>query len=147
MKYYDRYKGLSVADLLYQLEDDNYHTEETLLEALAHKDYNLIVKVCKIIIEQDKEGSLTPELAKDRDSIDKELRSRWLPSEWEVFRKIEKDCRLEDLNATAQNQFDTELTDEELEQAFNRFEHLYDCEQTENDCLYEAVNSVVSNRA
>lgn len=35
--YYDKnYKDLSVADLLLVLEDENWHTEETLLEALAH---------------------------------------------------------------------------------------------------------------
>ena len=53
--YYDRkYKDLRVADLLIVLEDDNYHSEEVVLEALASLDYNLIVRACLLEVEHDK---------------------------------------------------------------------------------------------
>lgn len=58
--YYDRkYKDLRVADLLIVLEDDNYHSEEVVLEALATLDYASIVEACKLEVEQDTAGYLT----------------------------------------------------------------------------------------
>lgn len=66
--------------------------------------------------------------------------------EWNTYNKVYKECRLEDLNSTAQIQFDTDLTEEELDKAFDRFEHIYDCDKTENDCLYEAVNYIIKER-
>lgn len=52
--YYDRkYKDLRVADLLLVLEDENYHTEETILEALANLDYYKIVEACKLEVERE----------------------------------------------------------------------------------------------
>ena len=65
--YYDRkYKNLRVADLLLVLEDDNYHSEEVILEALATLDYYKIIEACELEVEQDKEGKLTDELYKRR---------------------------------------------------------------------------------
>ena len=65
--YYDRkYKDLRVADLLIVLEDDNYHSEEVVLEALATLDYTSIVEACKLEVEQDKAECLTDELAEHR---------------------------------------------------------------------------------
>lgn len=65
--YYDRkYKDLRVADLLLILEDDNYHTEEVVLEALATINYNLILEACEIEVEQSKSDHLTEELSKRR---------------------------------------------------------------------------------
>ncbi len=72
--YYTRYKGLTVFDLLKCLEDENLHTEETLVEALVSMDYNKIIEACRIIIEQDKAGCLTDELYKRRCAIDDEIR-------------------------------------------------------------------------
>lgn len=52
--YYDRkYKDLRVADLLIVLEDDNYHSEEVVLEALASLDYYKIVRACTLEVEKD----------------------------------------------------------------------------------------------
>ena len=61
--YYDRkYKDLRVADLLILLEEDNYHTEAMVLEAIASLDYYYTLEACKIMVEQDSERSLTDEL-------------------------------------------------------------------------------------
>ncbi len=65
--HYDRkYKNLRVADLLIVLEDDNYHSEEVVLEALATLDYANIVEACKLEVEQDTAGRLTDELSERR---------------------------------------------------------------------------------
>ena len=65
--YYDRkYKDLRVADLLLVLEEDNYHSEEVVLEALATLDYYKIVEACKLEVEQDKSECLTDELSERR---------------------------------------------------------------------------------
>lgn len=57
--YYDRkYKDLRVADLLIVLEDDNYHSEEVVLEALATLDYYKIVEACELEVEHDKIGDM-----------------------------------------------------------------------------------------
>lgn len=65
--YYDRkYKDLRVADLLLVLEDDNYHSEEVVLEALATLDYTSIVEACKLEVEQDTAGHLTYGLSERR---------------------------------------------------------------------------------
>lgn len=65
--YYDRkYKDLRVADLLLVLEDDNYHSEEVVLEALATLDYYKIVEACELEVEQDKTECLTDELSERR---------------------------------------------------------------------------------
>ena len=65
--YYDRkYKDLRVADLLIVLEDDNYHSEEVVLEALATLDYTSIVEACKLEVEQDTAGRLTYGLSERR---------------------------------------------------------------------------------
>lgn len=65
--YYDRkYKDLRVADLLIVLEDDNYHSEEVVLEALASMDYASIIEACKLEIEEETAGLLTYELSERR---------------------------------------------------------------------------------
>lgn len=65
--YYDRkYKDLRVADLLIVLEDDNYHSEEVVLEALATLDYTSIVEACRLEVEQDTAGRLTYGLSERR---------------------------------------------------------------------------------
>lgn len=65
--YYDRkYKDLRVADLLIVLEDDNYHSEEVVLEALASMDYASIIEACKLEVERDTAGRLTYELSERR---------------------------------------------------------------------------------
>lgn len=65
--YYDRkYKDLRVADLLIVLEDDNYHSEEVVLEALASMDYASIIEACKLEVEEDTAGLLTYELSERR---------------------------------------------------------------------------------
>lgn len=52
--YYDRkYKDLRVADVLLVLEDENYHIEETILEALASLDYYKVVEACKLEVERE----------------------------------------------------------------------------------------------
>ena len=74
--YYDKkYKDLRVADLLLVLEAENYHTEESILEALATLDYNLILEACKIEVEQSKSEYLTEELSERRQALDKKIRS------------------------------------------------------------------------
>ena len=65
--YYDRkYKDLRVADLLLVLEEDNYHSEEVVLEALATLDYSKIVEACKLEVKQDQTECLTDELSERR---------------------------------------------------------------------------------
>lgn len=65
--YYDKkYKNLRVADLLIVLEDDNYHSEEVILEALATLDYYKIIEACKLEVEEDTAGLLTYELSERR---------------------------------------------------------------------------------
>ena len=74
--YYDeKYKDLKVADLLLVLEDENYHTEESILEALALVDYNLILEACEIEVEQSKSDYLTDELSERRQALDKKIRN------------------------------------------------------------------------
>lgn len=65
--YYDRrYKDLRVADLLIALEDDNYHSSEVVLEALATLNYYNIVEACELLAEQDRAECLTDTLAERR---------------------------------------------------------------------------------
>ena len=74
--YYDKkYKDLKVADLLLVLEDENYHTEESILEALATLNYYLIVEACEIEVEESKSDHLTEELSKRRQELDKKIRN------------------------------------------------------------------------
>lgn len=65
--YYDKkYKNLRIADLLIVLEDDNYHSEEVVLEALASMNYASIIEACKLEVEEDTAGLLTYELSERR---------------------------------------------------------------------------------
>ena len=74
--YYDeKYKDLKVADLLLVLEDENFHTEESILEALVLVDYDLILEACKIEVEQSKSDYLTEELSNRRQTLDKKIRN------------------------------------------------------------------------
>lgn len=74
--YYDKkYKDLKVADLLLVLEDENYHTEESILEALVLVDYNLILEACEIEVEESKSDRLTEELSERRQALDKKIRN------------------------------------------------------------------------
>lgn len=74
--YYDKkYKDISVADLLLVLEDENWHTEETLIETLVHMSYYDMVEICKIIVEHDKIGYLPNDLYEKVHEIDKKIRS------------------------------------------------------------------------
>lgn len=73
--YYDKkYKDLRVADVLLVLEDENYHTEETILEALTTLDYYKILEACEIAVEQDKEEYLSEELSERLQKLDKAIR-------------------------------------------------------------------------
>lgn len=73
--YYDKnYGRATIADLLLVLEDENYHTEETLVEALVAMDYDKVIEVCRILVEQDKAGCLTEELYKRRQAVDDALK-------------------------------------------------------------------------
>lgn len=73
--YYDRkYKDLRVADLLIVLEDDNYHSEEVVLEALATLDYASIIEACKLEIEEDTAGFLTYGLSERRAKLMETIR-------------------------------------------------------------------------
>lgn len=74
--YYDKkYKDLRVADLLLVLEDENWHTEETLIETLVNMSYYDMVEICKIIVEHDKLGYLPNDLYEKVHEIDKKIRS------------------------------------------------------------------------
>ena len=74
--YYDKmYKDLSVADLLLVLEDENWHTEETLIETLVHMSYYDMVEICKILVEQDKLGHLPDDLYQRVRAIDDKNRN------------------------------------------------------------------------
>ena len=74
--YYDKkYKDLSVADLLLVLEDENWHTEETLVESLAHMRYYDIVEACKLVVEQDEAELLPEDFFERRQELDKKIRS------------------------------------------------------------------------
>lgn len=73
--YYDKkYKDLTVADLLIVLEDENYHTEETILEALATLNYQYILEACKIEIEESEGEYLTEELSDRRRELGDKIR-------------------------------------------------------------------------
>lgn len=74
--FYENYKDLSVADLLLVLEDENYHSEETIIEALVSLDYGAIEEAVDIASEHFKAGGLTHELCERRNKLDKELRER-----------------------------------------------------------------------
>lgn len=74
--FYENYKDLSVADLLLVLEDENYHSEETIIEALVSLDYGAIAEAIDIASEHFKKEELTPELSERRNKLDKELRER-----------------------------------------------------------------------
>lgn len=74
--YYEIYKDLSVADLLLVLEDENYHDQETIIEALVSLDYGAILEATDIASEHFKKGELTPELSERRTKLDKKLRER-----------------------------------------------------------------------
>ena len=85
--YYDtRYKDLKVADLLLVLEDENYHTEETILEALATIDYYKILEACEIEVAQykayelpyEKMGEVSDALHERLRKLDKEIRKEQL---------------------------------------------------------------------
>ena len=73
--YYDKkYKDLTVADLLIVLENENYHTEETILEALATLNYQYILEACKIETEESEGEYLTEELPDRRRELDDKIR-------------------------------------------------------------------------
>lgn len=73
--YYDeKYKNLKVADLLIVLEDENYHTEETILEALVTLNYQYILEACKIETEESEGEYLTEELSDRRRKLDDKIR-------------------------------------------------------------------------
>ena len=73
--YYDKhYKDLSVADLLLVLEDENWHTEETLVEALARMAYADTVEACKLVVEQDEAELLPEDFFERRRALDKKIR-------------------------------------------------------------------------
>lgn len=74
--FYENYKDLSVADLLLVLEDENYHSEETIIEALVSLDYEAIEEAVDIASEHFKKEELTSELLERRNKLDKELRER-----------------------------------------------------------------------
>ena len=72
--YIKKYDDLSVADLLLVLEDNNYHSCETIVEALATLDSGLIESAIAIAYEHYEAGYLTPELSERRAKLDKVLR-------------------------------------------------------------------------
>ena len=72
--YIQKYGDLSVADLLLVLEDNNYHSEETIIEALATLDYPLIVEAVDIAEGHFKDGQLTPSLHERRTRLDRVIR-------------------------------------------------------------------------
>lgn len=73
--YYDKkYGDLKVADLLLVLEDENYHDEETIIEACVSLDYGLIVGACFVASDHLKAGELTEEIGERRRKITEVLR-------------------------------------------------------------------------
>lgn len=72
--YYDKtYKDLKVADLLLVLEDENYHTEETILEALTTLNYEYIKEACELEIEESGDYC-SDAMLEHRDMLDKKIR-------------------------------------------------------------------------
>lgn len=74
--FYENYKDLSVADLLLVLEDENYHSEETIIEALVSLDYEAIKEAVSIANGHFADGQLTQSLYERRTKLDKALRER-----------------------------------------------------------------------
>ena len=72
--YYEKYKDISVADLLLVLEDENYHDQEVIIEACVSLDYGAIIEACDIASEHDKVGELTTELGERRKKLAEALR-------------------------------------------------------------------------
>lgn len=71
--YDEKYGDLKVADLLLVLEDNNLHTSETILTALATLDIDLIAQACEILVEQNKQGHLASDLYAKRQQLRKEI--------------------------------------------------------------------------
>lgn len=74
--YYERYKDISVADLLLVLEDENYHDQETIIEACVSLNYGLIMEACAIAHDHFVAGELTTSLSERRQKVDKALREK-----------------------------------------------------------------------
>ena len=55
-----------MSDLLLVLEEENYHDEETIIEACVSLDYGAIIEACNIASEHCKLGELTTELGERR---------------------------------------------------------------------------------
>lgn len=72
--YYERYKDISVADLLLVLEDENYHDQEVIIEACVSLDYGAIIEACDIASEHNKAEELTTELGERRKKLVEALR-------------------------------------------------------------------------
>lgn len=72
--YYEKYKDISVADLLLVLEDENYHDQEVIIEACVSLDYGAIVEACDIASEHNKAEELTTELGERRKKLIEVLR-------------------------------------------------------------------------
>lgn len=72
--YYEKYKDISVADLLLVLEDENYHDQEVIIEACVSLDYGAIIEACDIAGEHNKAEELTTELGERRKKLVEALR-------------------------------------------------------------------------
>lgn len=72
--YYEKYKDISVADLLLVLEDENYHDQEVIIEACVSLSYWAIEEAIDIASEHFKAGELTQSLARRRKELDKIIR-------------------------------------------------------------------------
>lgn len=72
--YIRKYDDVSVADILLVLEDENWHTAETLLETIAHMDYYGMLEACKLILEHDEKGHFTDDMYKRQKEIDDRMR-------------------------------------------------------------------------
>lgn len=72
--YVESYDDYTVADLLLTLEDENFHTCESLVEAMCALDSTNIVKLCEILIRQHENGGLSDEDYELRKQINKDVK-------------------------------------------------------------------------
>ncbi len=75
--YLENYDDITLADLLLVLEDDNWHTAETILECLATQNWYGLVEACKILVEQEEKGDISTENLYEIRGIDAKNRKVW----------------------------------------------------------------------
>ncbi len=75
--YGENYNDITLADLLFILEDDNWHVEETIVECLATQNYSGLLVACGAVLAREQKGFLPQSISEDLRRIDDENRNAW----------------------------------------------------------------------